>query len=248
MKHRLNYILHRKPIHAFTLVELLVVISIIALLMSILMPSLNKARKQATRIDCAVRLRQQGIALSTYAQDYKGKYPPAVPPGAWPMGAMTDNYGASDDNPVGSPILVVEEYLNNYKMLYCPQQDKTYKHRRSFCLSSENWHPDFWSITYISYPYWVGYAHQVTTTSKKTMPVLLSKLTAAEAISDGTTVVSSDLIIVLPGTYYWDAISNHEASRNVPAGGNILYNDMHVKWKNFKGMEKRFYYVYEFYF
>jgi len=59
----------------FTLIELLVVISIIALLMSILMPSLTKAKKTAQAAVCLSNLHQLGIACDMYAQDNKGLMP-----------------------------------------------------------------------------------------------------------------------------------------------------------------------------
>lgn len=60
----------------FTLVELLVVISIIALLMSILVPSLARAREQAKRVICTTNLRQIGLANSLYAHDSDDWYVP----------------------------------------------------------------------------------------------------------------------------------------------------------------------------
>jgi len=59
----------------FTLIELLVVVAIIALLMSILLPSLKKAREQAKRTVCASNLHQIGVGLKMYASDHKHIFP-----------------------------------------------------------------------------------------------------------------------------------------------------------------------------
>jgi len=60
---------------AFTLVELLVVIGIIAVLISILMPALRRARQHAQRTACLSQMRQIGVALAGYCAEHKGRTP-----------------------------------------------------------------------------------------------------------------------------------------------------------------------------
>ncbi len=67
-----------KARNAFTLVELLVVVSIIALLVAILLPSLKKARDQAKAVKCGANLHQVGIAFTMYQESFGGVWPPAI--------------------------------------------------------------------------------------------------------------------------------------------------------------------------
>ena len=77
MRFRQKNTYSNKSLNAFTLVELLVVISIIALLLAILMPTLRKAREQAKAVVCSGNLRQLGILAHTFISE-NGAWPPYV--------------------------------------------------------------------------------------------------------------------------------------------------------------------------
>ena len=64
---------------AFTLIELLVVISIIALLLSVLLPSLKRAKESARDVVCRSNLKQWGLIWAIYTSDNSGKFPTIHP-------------------------------------------------------------------------------------------------------------------------------------------------------------------------
>jgi len=68
--------MRRQRCGAFSLVELLVVISVIALLLALLAPALNRARDSAKALRCATQLRQIGQAIFVYAANNRGVTPP----------------------------------------------------------------------------------------------------------------------------------------------------------------------------
>ncbi|GMV26677.1 MAG: hypothetical protein AMXMBFR58_27080 [Phycisphaerae bacterium] len=83
------------PRAAFTILEVLVSIAVIATLIGLLIPGLNKAQETARRVACAHNLRQFGFAISTYAEANKDRLPPSgFQPPAW---------GGRSESPQGQP-------------------------------------------------------------------------------------------------------------------------------------------------
>ena len=105
----------------FTLVELLVVISIIALLLAILMPTLTKARNQAKLVICYSNLHASGVIFQTYASGNDGWYPEHINTYfTYIKEAQSGQVVNENGEKISDLKKALYSYVGNPKVLYCP--------------------------------------------------------------------------------------------------------------------------------
>ena len=129
----------------FTLLELLVVVSVIALLISVLLPSLTRARDQAKRVHCASNLHQLGIALISYSYEYMDQLPTL-----YRSGSPFTTYWMSTPNTgdVNLGLLANESYSPEPKVYYCVTQNRAAHASLSFNGPDNKWDGDLLRSSY----------------------------------------------------------------------------------------------------
>ncbi len=111
---------------AFTLIDLLVSISIIAVLLGNMLPSLTKARSAAQQVVCSSNSRQHGLALMMYADAYNGQLPPTRFTGSSELATsnidkmviIRDAGGPNEWDGLG--FLYASQYMDAQKIYFCP--------------------------------------------------------------------------------------------------------------------------------
>src|SRR4028118_1248712 len=98
----------------FTLIELLVVIAIIAILAAILFPVFARARENARRASCQSNLKQIGLGVMQYTQDYD-----ELMPRPW--------YGTSATDTDPKWVDVIQPYVKSTQLFTCPSDSQTHR-------------------------------------------------------------------------------------------------------------------------
>ena len=117
----------------FTLIEMLVVISIITILIAIILPVLGRAKSSARKIVCMANLRQIGTAINTYSMDHDESIPigPKAPPFLSPAdfypstGTPTSLISLSTGQPAGLGLLLAKYLSKKSEVLFCPGADQS---------------------------------------------------------------------------------------------------------------------------
>jgi type II secretory pathway pseudopilin PulG len=208
-----------------------VVIAVIAILAALLLPALGRAKASAHRALCASNMRQWGLALNLYANDYRNFFPPN-PDGvdvSW-CGQTVQKFWA--------------DYLirqrrgrekDNFHLIFCPTQKYLRdadvaildEQGRALCgyffLPYRDTNTTKWLYNSQGFGGWAG--KKKFNADYKDAPLLMDlKLAAGTVGPDGRNAK------VMEGGWGSPPISSHVLRGGEPAGGNFLFEDGHVRW------------------
>ena len=233
---------------AFTIIELLVVIGIIAVLLAILLPAAEHVRHQAYIEKCASNLRQIGLALSIYAQDNHGNYPRTIydPTYTSPLVSGTgvnaiDPFqpGGVQPNDLTAPLFLLMKNQHLPPTLFiCPYNDATsyvadspdLDHRSNFTNQYQN----------LSYSFANPYPNVAAAALGYRLTTRLSADFAVGADRNPGVDVHDNVYAPISANSPQSLMNKANSDNHEQDGQNVLYGDGHVSWHTnpFCGMQQ----------
>jgi prepilin-type processing-associated H-X9-DG protein/prepilin-type N-terminal cleavage/methylation domain-containing protein len=237
---------------AFTLVELLVVIGIIAVLIAMLMPALTKARRSAITLQCASNLRQIGMGFVMYTAANNGRYPIAFPGLEHTDGLCNSGPGnqyftiQTDDTYPGSLFTTSEGFGHGHYVSWMDLLHTHIQNRNIFHCPARSLTPgeDVFSMANIAAGYGYnfaisGFKYYVSTwpgdLPQRNLPAGVPvKASMIRGASETITAMDCGTVhATFANPYYysgWSVDPGFEGIVQPHQGGNFLFADGHVQW------------------
>ena len=231
---------------AFTLVELLVVVTVLAILMSMLLPVLRNAREQSRRTACASNVYQITLGSHSYALDNRGMLPPAR--GESELSDLGANrrlvyngfYHADWDRPELDDhnwmSLETSGHIQDWMVYFCPSnQWSTLRPIGSIPL--REW---TWKVNHAPYHYYGGPNSWLSLNGVFPSDVpfetdIFEHIFRVSIARAGMVPLVTDMITE-PGQHHEPNYENFSHNRRDPQGGNVAYVDGHVTWRAYNQM------------
>ena len=214
MKRNLN---EKSLVLAFTLLELLVVISIVMILASILLPALKKTKETSSRILCASNMKQISLGSAMYADDKSGWLPLGGTTGEW-RNDVYNYVGGREDLSALTDLQKLSYILSRNKLFFCPSLPGSIKSMSGFITGIG------WNYKYMGY--------KEFDTIYPSPRIMVSRIPRpAETImfgdtSDDYSVWFRNVHLYTPGDLGWIIIPRHYGRINMAcADGHIDSNN-----------------------
>ena len=236
--------LRKQYTSGFTLIELLVVIAIISLLVSILLPSLNRAKDLARIVTCASQERGIGLAMMVYAGDSGGHFPTAT----WRNPHIRPNLFFYDETHFQHSSVAAlhrNDYVS-FESFYCPSKKVLWwdqaieEHLEMYNRPVDTYFYWGWEgIRGCGPPIRCGNSHPIFLTT--------SNLGSLREVSASSFALMGDVTLGWDSDNLWawgagwpsgpvDIFFTHHDSGEV-RGSNILFGDAHVQWLDASKLE-----------
>jgi len=199
----------------FTLIELLVVIAIIAILAAILFPVFGRARENARRSSCQSNLKQIGLGVKQYVQDYDEKFPQSF------LGVGADGSTGTFATLTEGWAESVQPYLKSTQIFQCPSETNP----PATTLDGSSGYSDYF------------YNAHLSGTAEASMNYISNTIMSGDGVGTSTAVTNVPAAAAYnQGTSGYTATTepliNATLARHLE-GNNYSYADGHVKWLRF---------------